>query len=188
VFAGGFSAFPATLIMAPGERIKVLLQIQGQKAEAGVPPKYKGPSDVVRQLYREGGIRSIFKGTTATLLRDCPGSMAYFGAYEGFKRMLTPEGASPSSLSVPVILFAGGMAGVCNWAIAIPPDVIKSRYQSAPEGTYSGILDVVRQLLKNEGPAAFFKGLGPAMIRAFPANAVCFMGVEVSRKLLDMLW
>lgn len=63
------------------------------------------------------------------------------------------------------------MAGVAMWTIAIPPDVLKSRLQSAPAGTYKGVADVLRVLLKNEGPQALFKGLGPAMLRAFPANA-----------------
>lgn len=28
------------------------------------------------------------------------------------------------------MLFAGGMAGIFNWAVAIPPDVLKSRFQT----------------------------------------------------------
>lgn len=31
--------------------------------------KFSGPVDVVKKLYAEGGIRSIYKGTCATLLR-----------------------------------------------------------------------------------------------------------------------
>lgn len=38
--------------------------------------------------------------------------------------------SSPTELSVPSILFAGGMAGIFNWAVAIPPDVLKSRFQT----------------------------------------------------------
>jgi len=174
--------------MAPGERIKVLLQIQGTETQKGSKPKYNGSIDVVKQLYKEGGIRSIYKGTSATLLRDVPGSMAYFAAYEGFKRLLTPQGSRPEDLQPFAVLFAGGMAGVFNWLIAIPPDVLKSRLQSAPEGTYRGVLDVLQQLLRNEGPSALFRGVGPVMLRAFPANAACFFGVEVSMKLLNMLW
>jgi solute carrier family 25 carnitine/acylcarnitine transporter 20/29 len=41
---------------------------QVQQASTG-PPKYSGPVDVVKTLYREGGIKSIYKGTLATLLR-----------------------------------------------------------------------------------------------------------------------
>lgn len=72
-FAGFFSAVPATIVAAPAERVKVLLQIQGQ---GGTGPAYSGPFDVVRQLYKEGGIKSIWRGTGATLARDGPGSAA----------------------------------------------------------------------------------------------------------------
>lgn len=186
-FAGGFSALPTTAVMTPGERIKVLLQIQGQNAEKGVPPKYKGSLDVVKSLYREGGLASLYRGTVATLLRDVPGSIAYFVGYEWIKKVLTPAGAKASDLSVPTVLFAGGMAGVFNWTVAIPPDVLKSRLQSAPEGMYKGVGDVLSKLLKEEGPSALFRGLGPAMVRAFPANAACFLGIETSRKVLDLI-
>lgn len=37
---------------------------------------------------------------------------------------------SPNELSIPSVLFAGGMAGIFNWAVAIPPDVLKSRFQT----------------------------------------------------------
>ncbi|ORE03225.1 carnitine transporter [Rhizopus azygosporus] len=183
-FAGAFSAFPTTLFMAPSERVKVLMQIQGQGGEA----KYKGPVDVVRQLYKEGGIRSIFRGTGATLLRDSPGSAAYFVAYELVKKQLTPAGSRPEDLSFGAVLFAGGMAGVAMWTIAIPPDVLKSRLQSAPAGTYTGLGDCLKKTLKTDGPTALFKGLGPAMLRAFPANAATFLGVEYSMKAMNALF
>lgn len=32
-------------------------------------------------------------------------------------------------LNVLQTLFAGGMAGIFNWIVAIPPDVLKSRLQ-----------------------------------------------------------
>ncbi|KAJ9088834.1 carnitine transporter, variant 2 [Entomophthora muscae] len=185
-FAGGFSAIPATLLMTPIERVKCLLQIQGTGGEAAT--KYRGPLDAVRGILATGGIRSLYKGTAATLLRDGPGSVAYFGAYEGFKILLTPKGASPTDLSPAAVFTAGGLAGMANWAVAIPPDVIKSRLQTAPEGTYKGIADVFFKLIRTEGPGALFRGLGPAMLRAFPANAACFLGVEVSLKFMNSLF
>ncbi|CAJ0752853.1 9438_t:CDS:2 [Entrophospora sp. SA101] len=181
--AGAISAVPTTLVMSPVERIKVLLQVQGQ---ATSQTKYKGPSDVIKALYREGGISSIYRGAGATLLRDVPGTAVYFGAYELTKRLLTPKGSN--SLNPLATLFAGGMAGVAMWSIAIPPDVIKSRLQSAPAGTYKGSLDVLRHLLKHDGPSALFKGLSPALLRAFPANAAAFLGYEASVKFMNRLW
>jgi len=180
--AGFMSAVPATAVTAPVERAKVLLQVQGQ---GGSEQKYKGVIDVMRHLYKEGGLRSIFRGSGATLARDGPGSAAYFAAYEVTKKALTPAGSSPSDLNLGVIIFSGGMAGVAMWALAIPPDVLKSRIQSAPTGTYSGFMDCARKTIAQDGAAALWKGFGPAMARAFPANAATFLGVEASRKLLD---
>ena len=73
MFAGGFSAIPAMVVMAPGERIKCLLQIQAQAVERGEPKLYNGMVDCAKKLYRTGGLSSIFRGWEATLLRDVPG-------------------------------------------------------------------------------------------------------------------
>ncbi|XP_027236247.1 mitochondrial carnitine/acylcarnitine carrier protein isoform X2 [Penaeus vannamei] len=182
--AGMLSGVFTTAIMTPGERIKCLLQVQA----AGTGPKlYKGPLDVVKVLYKEGGIRSIYKGTCATLLRDVPASGMYFMTYEWLKNVLSPPGKE-GELSPVRTLVAGGMAGMFNWLVAIGPDVLKSRLQTAPEGKYpNGIRSVFVDIMKNEGPRALFKGVAPVMIRAFPANAACFLGYEVAIKFLNYM-
>lgn len=186
--AGFFSAIPMTLITAPFERVKVLLQIQGQKQLApGEKPKYSGGMDVVRQLYKEGGIRSVYRGSVMTLARDGPGSAAYFATYETIKRRLTPkdENGKPGELSITAVMAAGGAAGVAMWIPVFPVDTIKSRLQSA-EGnpTISG---TIRQLHGRGGVGAFFPGIGPAMARAVPANAATFLGVELAHQALNKM-
>lgn len=112
------------------------VQGQGQGGQ-----QYAGVLDVMKHLYKEGGLRSVFRGSAATIARDGPGSAAYvtscllergiliqpcdsyFAAYELTKKALTPAGASPSDLNLGAIVVAGGMAGIAMWSIAIPPDV-----------------------------------------------------------------
>lgn len=36
---------------------------------SGAEKKYAGPVDVVKKVYKETGIRGVYKGTCATLLR-----------------------------------------------------------------------------------------------------------------------
>ncbi|KAK9373570.1 mitochondrial carrier domain-containing protein [Lipomyces chichibuensis] len=176
--AGFFSAIPMTLVAAPFERIKVLLQIQGQSGEN----KYSGPLDVVKKLYKEGGIRSLMRGSVATLCRDGPGSAIYFATYEYFKKQLTPAG---DSMSLGAISFAGGMSGVAMWITIFPIDTIKSQLQSSE--THTNIARVTRSIYKAGGVKAFFPGLGPALARSFPANAATFVGVELAHKFFDKL-
>lgn len=102
-FAGGFSALPATALMTPIERVKVLLQTQKPDPTTNKVP-FRGPMDVVRHLYSHGGMASIYRGTVATLMRDIPGSVAYFGVYEYLKGQLT----TPGELNKGAVLFAGG--------------------------------------------------------------------------------
>ncbi|KAK9456728.1 mitochondrial carrier domain-containing protein [Dipodascopsis uninucleata] len=176
--AGFFSAIPMTAVAAPFERIKVLLQIQGQSGES----KYKGPLDVMIKLYREGGIRSLFRGSVATLARDGPGSAIYFATYEYLKEQLTPVG---QSMSLGAISFAGGMSGVAMWVIVFPIDTIKSQLQSSSHQT--NIVKISRSVYRSGGVKAFFPGLGPAIARSFPANAATFVGVELAHKFFDKL-
>lgn len=187
--AGFFSAIPMTIITAPFERVKVLLQIQGQKQLApGEKPKYAGGLDVVRQLYKEGGIRSVFRGSAMTLARDGPGSAAYFATYETIKRRLTPkdENGLPGQLSLTAVMAAGGAAGVAMWIPVFPVDTIKSRLQSA-EGRPT-IGGTIREVYGRGGIRAFFPGFGPALARAVPANAATFLGVELAQKAMTKMF
>ncbi|OTA95336.1 hypothetical protein M434DRAFT_393913 [Hypoxylon sp. CO27-5] len=188
--AGFFSAIPMTAITAPFERVKVILQVQGQRLKPGEEPKYKGGLDVVRQLYREGGVRSVFRGSAATLARDGPGSAAYFAAYEYIKRRLTPldpqTGKPKGELSLLAITAAGGAAGVAMWIPVFPVDTVKSRLQTA-EGNVS-IGGVIRELYGKGGVKAFFPGFGPALARAVPANAATFLGVELAHQAMKKMF
>ena len=73
---------------------------------------------------------------------------------------------------------------MANWLIALPLDCIKSRLQTHanPDINWMG---VYRELMAEEGIAALYRGVGPAMIRAGPANAACFLGMEFSRSILN---
>ncbi|OHE92864.1 hypothetical protein CORC01_11870, partial [Colletotrichum orchidophilum] len=185
--AGFFSAIPMTAITAPFERVKVILQVQSQRLQPGESPKYKGGTDVVRQLYKEGGLRSVFRGSVATLARDGPGSAAYFAAYEYIKRRLTPKdpvtGKASGELSLLAVTAAGAAAGVAMWIPVFPVDTVKSRLQTAEGNVTLG--GVVREVYGRGGFKAFFPGFGPALARAVPANAATFLGVELAHQAMN---
>ena len=170
--AGGFSALPTTLVMVPCERIKCLLQTQ--QADKGKHIKrYNGFSDCAVQLYRERGLAGLYKGTALTLMRDIPGNVVYFGVYELSRRFLG-TGATAALLS-------GALAGVSFWPVVLPMDCLKSRYQTAPENKYKNIGEVYSDLVHQEGVRGLFRGMKPAMIRSAPANAVSFLGAELTK-------
>jgi solute carrier family 25 carnitine/acylcarnitine transporter 20/29 len=115
-------------------------------------------------------IKIITKTNPYSLSIDVPASGMYFLTYEFIKKKVQ-ETAAPGEKLTPTrefmgTVFAGGMAGVANWGVGMPQDVLKSRLQTAPEGKYKNMTDVFRQLMKNEGPLALYKGFAPVMARA----------------------
>jgi solute carrier family 25 carnitine/acylcarnitine transporter 20/29 len=64
--AGGFSSFPTTIVTTPMERVKVVMQTQDQVVGG---KKYTGMLDAGSAMMKEGGIRSLYRGTVATLAR-----------------------------------------------------------------------------------------------------------------------
>jgi solute carrier family 25 carnitine/acylcarnitine transporter 20/29 len=57
------------------------------------------------------------------------------------------------------------MAGIANWIVALPVDVGKSRYQTAPEGKYKNLVEVYSEMIKKDGVKVFYKGFTPVILR-----------------------
>jgi solute carrier family 25 carnitine/acylcarnitine transporter 20/29 len=62
---------------------------------------------------------------------------------------------------------AGGLAGIAFWITALPIDVAKSRFQTAPEGKYNQLWDVYSELFRQAGARSLYKGFTPVIIRYF---------------------
>ena len=174
--AGFISAIPTTLVTAPTERVKVVLQTS------------KGGSFVsaAKSIVRDGGIASLFKGSLATLARDGPGSALYFASYEVTKNYLNKEtGVTDGEVNIGNVCLAGGIAGMSMWLVVFPIDTIKTTLQAASgPGKAQSMVGVTREIyLKRGGIKGFFPGLGPALLRSFPANAATFLGVEMTHSL-----
>mmetsp|Transcript_108497 Transcript_108497/g.338158 ORF Transcript_108497/g.338158 Transcript_108497/m.338158 type:complete len:103 (+) Transcript_108497:376-684(+) len=89
---------------------------------------------------------------------------------------------SKDQLSGAQVMCAGGCAGALGWSLVIPMDVVKTRQQTGQ--AQGSILRVVRTIVRREGLPALFSGWGPAVLRAVPANAGLFLGVELSSRWL----
>jgi hypothetical protein len=77
-----------------------------------------------------------------------------------------------------------------GWGMAMPLDVpktnVQARYDTKVFGSYfPEFIKIARQ----RGIGGLYSGLGATMIRAFPANAALFLGVETGKKFFDkFLW
>ena len=193
--------------VVPVELVKCRLQAQKGghgSAEASAVLKYKGPLHCATQTVAEEGLAGLWRGYAATVGMRMIGLPAYFAGYEGAKRALMSGQAGqhgggnaattqaqpppPPPVSTAVTLAAGSMAGIAFWCASFPLDTIKTRLQSQPGGKAGGgglaaaIAEARALLASPRGMLAFYDGFVPCVLRAAPANAAVFVGVEWTRQ------
>ncbi|KAF6033417.1 SLC25A38 [Bugula neritina] len=72
---------------------------------------------------------------------------------------------------------AGSLSGTCSTLILQPLDLVKTRLQrdkTLHGGRSQGVLNIYRNVVKNEGVFALWKGLTPALLRCVPGLGLYF--------------
>jgi len=135
--------------------------------------------EMTMHVLKTQGVRGLFVGLGAQFARDIPFYAFFFGTYELSLRLLKDHTSIPSEVAY---FTAGGLAGVVGWAAVMPIDMAKSIIQTTEDP--KGLITTMREVSLKEGPGALYRGLGVAIIRAYPANAALFLGYELVRRLL----
>jgi len=183
-FSGFLAAFWSSLVLCPTELVKCRLQaMRESEALAGRPPPKIGPFRLTGDILRQDGVPGLFRGLTATFTREMPGYFFFFMAYEATRHALTPVGKTKDEIGALRTVVAGGVAGVTLWTIIFPADVVKSRLQVS--GSSTPMLTVMGDILKKEGLARLYSGLGPTLLRTFPATGALFLAYETSKKWMQ---
>jgi solute carrier family 25 carnitine/acylcarnitine transporter 20/29 len=190
--AGTIAGVFQTLVLCPTDLVKCQMQIQdGFSATSQQQRVFKGPMECARQIYARRGTRGLFLGFWPTLHRDSFSFGIYFFVYEALKRFLFVH-AKDNVDEKMAMLAAGGTAGVLSWASVYPMDVVKSCIQTLPhdatakERTMRYQMQRLYRQKNNGGFRPFTNGLGTALCRAFPVNAVTFFFYEQTIQVL--LW
>ncbi|BGP20968.1 hypothetical protein JCM10213_003360 [Rhodosporidiobolus nylandii] len=118
------------------------------------------------QIVRDEGM-GLYRGASWTAARNAPGSFALFGGSAFTKEYVF--GLQDYRSATWFQNFIASIAGsVSSIVISQPLDVIKTRIQNQNFESKVGGMTVVRDLLKNEGPSAFFKGVTPKVLVVGP--------------------
>jgi len=77
---------------------------------------------------------------------------------------------------------AGGIGGLILWTVIFPTDVVKSRIQVNRLNVT--MIACMQDIAKREGIRALYNGLGPTVVRTFPATGALFLAYEYTKKAL----
>lgn len=192
--AGAVAGAAQTVIASPTELIKCRMQMQAINSDTS--NKYKNVFDGLRTILRREGVRALMLGFSTTLLREIPAFSVYFGTYYWLETHPDYGFSAPScidemfSADMAKLMVAGGLAGQASWTISYPVDVLKTRIQLdglSKTRKYSGLVDCFKKSCKADGVRWAYQGLLPALLRAFPSNAITFSFTVCTFELLSKL-
>ncbi|EQC36835.1 hypothetical protein SDRG_05666 [Saprolegnia diclina VS20] len=173
VLAGAGAGFCQVIATNPMEIVKIRIQTQDRLPLA----ERKTAMGVVKDL----GLRGLYKGTSACLLRDIPYAIVFFPTYATLRDAAADESGHASMLA---IVAAGCAAGAGAAAIATPADVIKTKRQMIG-ANYKGTIDCFQQVFAAGGVGALFKGVVPRMMVQAPLFGITLLAFEVQKAYME---
>lgn len=171
--AGACGGLAASLIRVPTEVVKQRMQT-GQFASA---------PNAVRLIVASEGFKGLYAGYGSFLLRDLPFDAMQFCIYEQLR--IGYKLAAKRELNDPENAIIGAFAGAVTGAITTPLDVIKTRLMIQGSGNqYKGIVDCVQTIIREEGPPALIKGIGPRVLWIGIGGSIFFGVLESTKRML----
>jgi solute carrier family 25 (adenine nucleotide translocator) protein 4/5/6/31 len=155
---GGVSAAVSKTIAAPIERVKLLLQNQGEQAAITKP--YKGIVDCFVRVPAEQGVASFWRGNLANVIRYFPTQALNFMFKERYKALFPTTKDDSFQWRLFANVASGGMAGATSLMVVYPLDFARTRL-AVDVGTgknleFTGTFDVISKTAKQSG--VFKKG------------------------------
>ncbi|KAJ2163084.1 Mitochondrial oxaloacetate carrier protein [Coemansia sp. RSA 552] len=191
VAAGGACGVAGAALGSPFFLVKTRMQSASRAAAVGHQHNYTGALDGLRSIWRAGGVRGLYRGMDAAMLRAGAGSSVQLATYDHFKaaiaQRLAHRGLSADSAYTHLLASLATGFFVC---LAMNPfDVVSTRMynQKTTAGgggaLYRSPLQCFYKTVAAEGPLALYKGFVAHYLRLGPHTVLMFVFLEQIKAL-----
>ncbi|ESL05194.1 ADP,ATP carrier protein 1, mitochondrial precursor [Trypanosoma rangeli SC58] len=164
---GGVAAGVSKTVAAPIERVKLLVQNQGEMIKQGRLDKpYNGVVDCFARTMKTEGVYSLWRGNLSNVLRYFPTQALNFAFKDTFKRMFNfkkeKDGYAKWFMGN---MASGGLAGAASLCFVYSLDYVRTRLandtKSAKKGgerQFNGLVDCYVKTWKSDGIVGLYRG------------------------------
>ncbi|XP_050740886.1 mitochondrial uncoupling protein 4C isoform X2 [Drosophila biarmipes] len=176
----------AQALANPFDIVKVRMQTEGRRRQLGYETRVYNMGQSFVDIYRHGGLSSMWKGVAPSCMRACLMTAGDVGSYDVSKR--TFKGLLGIEDGLELRFISSMCAGLMASVLSTPADVVKSRMMNQPLDKngknlyYKNSIDCVRKLIREEGLLTLYKGLMPTWFRLGPFSVLFWLSVEQLRQ------
>ncbi|XP_010923203.1 uncharacterized protein [Elaeis guineensis] len=182
LLGGALAGITAASITYPLDLVRTRLAAQTKTIY------YRGISHALCAIYRDEGIRGLYKGLGATLLGVGPSIAISFSVYETLRSHWQLQRPNDSALFLS--LACGSISGIASSTVTFPLDLVRRRMQL--EGAVgkarvynSGLFGTFRHIIYTEGFRGLYRGILPEYYKVVPGFGIVFMTYETLKSCLS---
>ncbi|KAF2668341.1 mitochondrial carrier [Microthyrium microscopicum] len=178
---GGSASSLAACVTHPLDLVKVRLQTQHNG----------GPKRNMVQMFghvvKSNGFLGLYKGLSASLLRQLTYSTTRFGIYAHLKTSISDRRSQPS---FPQLIAISSASGFIGGIAGNPADVLNVRMQhdaalpAAERRNYKNAIDGLIRMAREEGLASLWRGVWPNSMRAALMTASQLASYDIFKDLI----
>jgi len=163
---GGVSAAVSKTAAAPIERVKLLVQNQGEMLKSGrLAEPYKGVIDCTRRVFTEEGLLPFWRGNLANCIRYFPTQALNFAFKDQIKAAFKTSKHDSYPVQLGKNIASGGAAGALSLFFVYSLDYARTRLANDLKGAkkggerqFNGLLDVYKKTLASDGIQGLYRG------------------------------
>lgn len=179
----GIAGGVAKSIVAPFERVKLLLQLQNASNQFTTDTQYKGIVNCLSRVYKQQGLSSLWRGNATNLFR-------YFSTqtlnvvFQDTYRKWFLNGIAKDDFWRFFLgnLACGGAAGATSLILVYPLDFARTRLAVdvgvGKNRMYTGLGNCVKSIYKLDGLKGLYRGMGMSLGGVVVYRAAFFGGYD----------
>merc|ERR1712029_1311290 len=176
----GVAAAVSKTAAAPIERVKLLVQNQGEMLKQGtLTEAYKGVLDCTTRTMKTEGIGAFWRGNMANVIRYFPTQALNFAFKDTVKAMFKTAKNAPQYQKFATNIASGGVAGSLSLTFVYSLDYCRTRLANDAKtktGTrqYNGMIDVYVKTIKSDGIQGLYRGFVISCVGIFIYRGMYF--------------
>lgn len=188
LLAGGVAGGISKTMVAPIERVKLILQTQDASTQIAQDKRYRGIADAFRRIPQEQGVASLWRGNLANIVRYFPTQALNFAFKDKYKRIFVRHDPRTDFWKFFAgNLASGGAAGATSLAVVYPLDFARTRL-AADVGSkgarqFTGLTNCVSTIYRKDGLRGLYGGFGVSVGGIIVYRAAFFGGFDTLKGL-----
>jgi len=176
----GVAAAVSKTAAAPIERVKLLVQNQGEMLKQGsIDRPYNGVVDCTMRTLKSEGPIAFWRGNMANVIRYFPTQALNFAFKDTVKSMFKTAKDAPQYEKFAKNILSGGCAGSLSLMFVYSLDYCRTRLANDAKSKdgkrqYSGMIDVYAKTIKSDGIQGLYRGFVISCVGIFIYRGMYF--------------